>query len=889
MRAPAIAWVPAALAWFALACGAAFGAAADEEQQCIETLQSSADPAAKAQTCERLKAIGSARSVPALGALLADEDLSHAARYALETLDCPAAGAALRQALGKTAGLVRIGIIETLGQRGEPASSAVLAPFLGDADAATAAAAAKALGRIGGPEAEAALKAARAKAPPPLKPALADGLLGCAERRLAAGQTWAAAPLYADLYQSEALPHVRTAAYRGMVLAAGGEAARLMEKALVGTDPSARAAALVLVREVPGFAAGQPGLASALLGESATRAMAALVGRVPPTVRVALLAALGQRGDRAAGPAVQAAVRDGDEAVRRAAMEALVQMGDASAVRVLAEAAARARGAEQEAARAALVRLPGAEADAAIGAMLQKADRAVQVELILALAGRRTKSAIPVWLDLARGGDKIVRLTAVAAVGELGDDTTVAPLLGLLREATAEDLREAVTLALLDIAGRLDRPAEAMGLVAAAHAGAGPPVRGALLQVAGRIGGPEALRMLRDGLKDQDETVRDAAIRSLASCGEAGAAPDLLALARGAAGLTHRVLALRGYLGLVSAGGRPAAERAQMCRAAWQAAARPDEKKLVLAELAKVPHGDALALSEEAMKDEALAGEAEAACVQVAAALAPADPAAMEALRRIARTGRIEAHRKQAAAALKAAEKRPGAKGAAGPPGAAGPASPGEGAAGGGPTPPDDPKPDDRPKAVPLFDGKTFDGWEGNLKMFRIQDGAIVGGTLKERVPRNEFLCTRKTYRDFELGLKVKLLGKGANAGVQVRSARIPNHHEVRGYQADLGQSYWGALYDESRRNRVLARPDPTQLKEVLKEDDWNEYVIRCEGRRIQLWLNGLRTVDYTEADEKVPLEGIIGLQIHGGPPSEAWYKDISIRVFGGERPAPAK
>jgi hypothetical protein len=181
------------------------------------------------------------------------------------------------------------------------------------------------------------------------------------------------------------------------------------------------------------------------------------------------------------------------------------------------------------------------------------------------------------------------------------------------------------------------------------------------------------------------------------------------------------------------------------------------------------------------------------------------------------------------------------------------------------------------PKAVSIFDGRTFDGWEGNLKIFRIQDGAIVGGSLAGKVARNEFLCTTKTYGDFELRLKVKLLGEGANAGIQFRTKRIPNHHEVSGYQADMGQGWWGALYDESRRNKILQGPHQAKLKDVVKAGEWNDYVIRAEGKRIQLWLNGVRTVDYTEEDPKVEATGVIAVQIHGGPPSEAWYKDITV------------
>jgi hypothetical protein len=181
------------------------------------------------------------------------------------------------------------------------------------------------------------------------------------------------------------------------------------------------------------------------------------------------------------------------------------------------------------------------------------------------------------------------------------------------------------------------------------------------------------------------------------------------------------------------------------------------------------------------------------------------------------------------------------------------------------------------PKPVSLFDGKTFTGWEGDLKSFRIEDGAIVGGTLEARIPRNEFLCTEKTYGDFELRLRVKLLGAGANAGIQFRTKRIPNNHEVIGYQADMGEGWWGSLYDESRRQRLLATADKALIAKILKTADWNDYVIRAQGDRIQLFINGQQTVDYTETDAQIDRTGVIAVQIHGGPPSEAWYRDITI------------
>ncbi|HEX2749481.1 MAG TPA: DUF1080 domain-containing protein [Verrucomicrobiales bacterium] len=186
----------------------------------------------------------------------------------------------------------------------------------------------------------------------------------------------------------------------------------------------------------------------------------------------------------------------------------------------------------------------------------------------------------------------------------------------------------------------------------------------------------------------------------------------------------------------------------------------------------------------------------------------------------------------------------------------------------------------DDPKPQPLFDGKTFTGWEGDTKTtWRIEDGAITAGSLDNTQPRNEFLSTTKEYENFELTVKWKLEGTEGfvNGGVQFRTKRIPNHNEVSGYQADLGAGYDGALYDESRRNKVLAKPSEEIRKKVLKAGEWNEYRIRAEGTHIRIWLNGTLTVDYTEMEKNIAAKGIIAVQIHGDAKSRVWYKDIAL------------
>jgi hypothetical protein len=188
----------------------------------------------------------------------------------------------------------------------------------------------------------------------------------------------------------------------------------------------------------------------------------------------------------------------------------------------------------------------------------------------------------------------------------------------------------------------------------------------------------------------------------------------------------------------------------------------------------------------------------------------------------------------------------------------------------------DDQKADDGFQS--LFDGRTLDGWDGDPSVFRVEKKSIIGGQLNGRIPHNFFLSTKDEYNDFELTLEFKLVGTDTNAGVQLRSRRIPNHHEMIGYQADLGQNYWGALYDESRRNKVLMSPKKDELAKVLKLGEWNGYRIRCEGRHIQLWINDFQTADYTEPDDAIEQSGLIALQIHGGEPGEAHYRNLCIR-----------
>jgi len=185
-------------------------------------------------------------------------------------------------------------------------------------------------------------------------------------------------------------------------------------------------------------------------------------------------------------------------------------------------------------------------------------------------------------------------------------------------------------------------------------------------------------------------------------------------------------------------------------------------------------------------------------------------------------------------------------------------------------------------ESVSLFDGKTLTGWEvhkGDETFWRVEDGVITGGSLEEKVPRNLFLVSAKSYENFDLTYKLRLVkGEGfQNSGMQIRSVRFKDH-SMRGYQVDGGIGYWGDLYDEHRRAKLSGPLDPEALNAVVKDWDWNEYRVLCEGTRIRVWINGVQVTDFTEKDNRIPADGFLGLQAHSGGKFLVQLKDVVMK-----------
>jgi hypothetical protein len=215
-----------------------------------------------------------------------------------------------------------------------------------------------------------------------------------------------------------------------------------------------------------------------------------------------------------------------------------------------------------------------------------------------------------------------------------------------------------------------------------------------------------------------------------------------------------------------------------------------------------------------------------------------------------------------------------------------------------------------------IFNGKDLTGWEGNLKLWSVENGTITGRTGSEgetKLKHNTFLVWKAgTVSDFELTFKYRI--EKGNSGVQYRSKELPageNGPIISGYQADFeaGKTYSGILYEERARGILAKRGEKTVIKAVakdaadpkskdfkvevtgnvgnseeiqatIKSEDWNEYKIVAKGNHVQHFINGKQTIDVTDEDEAhAPKEGVLALQIHAGPAMVVQFKDLILKT----------
>lgn len=191
-----------------------------------------------------------------------------------------------------------------------------------------------------------------------------------------------------------------------------------------------------------------------------------------------------------------------------------------------------------------------------------------------------------------------------------------------------------------------------------------------------------------------------------------------------------------------------------------------------------------------------------------------------------------------------------------------------------------------------LFDGTSLTGWRkaGGTGEFKAENGVIVG--FGQNIRGNTFLCTEKSYSDFVLLFEFRFVDPSGNSGCQFRSAQRDGNGRVFGYQCEhdnnRNRSYTAGVYDEARRGWLFpghfseegsADAFSEQGRDLFKWDDWNTIVIRCHGKRIQTWLNGVARADFEDVDEEnFTAEGFVALQVHGGKSSHVEWRNLFIK-----------
>jgi HEAT repeat protein len=575
------------------------------EKQLDDFLKSDASYAAKDFVCRELSVVGTEASVPVLASMLTDEKVSDIARYALERIPGAAVDDALRNALSKAKGNTKVGIINTLGVRGDKKAVGALAGLIADANETVAVAAVSALGRIDDKSATDAIAKAKDKVKGVVRARVLDAYLQCADRLSAKGQKDAASAIYKQLYAAGEPMPVRIAAARGMIITAGDKTGDVVVEMLKSGDKQIQTAAIATLKDV-----GKTDVTKAAAGE---------MPNLGAAQQVQLISALAECGNVVAMPAVQAAAKSTDAAVRIAALKAMGTLGDVSSVDMLVGAAAASGGDEQKAAQESLYRLRGADVDEAILKKLPEADAKTKVELVRSCEQRDIKASVPVLMKTAKDADAKVRIESIKALRALAGPQDIPALIELQLAAAGND-RSELEKTIVVVARKIaEDKGQGQAVLAALPTAKDVDAKCSLLSVLGKIGDEAALPVLREALGDKDDKVKDAAVRALSDWPTAAPAADLLKVAQTSENQVHKTLALRGYVRLAGLkSNRPAEETMKMYKDAMALAADASEKKMVLSGLGSTDSFEAMQMAAGYLDDKELKDEAEAAVIKIA-------------------------------------------------------------------------------------------------------------------------------------------------------------------------------------------------------------------------------------------------------------------------------
>jgi HEAT repeat protein len=571
------------------------------ETRLLRFLQSNATEAGKDFVLEELSLLASDASIPVLVPMMERAGTAERARFVLERIPGAGADEALRKSLETSTGSVRIGIINSLGRRRVAASVPALAT-LTTGDAGTATAALAALATIANRPAAEALATARRRTDGTRREQASEAYAACADQMTKRGEKAAASKIYRELIVAREPVSVRIRALAGLAATDGKDAIPELAAAIESQDAKEQAAAIAFLKGIP--------------GADAANTLGAEFPKIGAAGQVRVLAALMDRGEDSARPLVTSALRNSAIEVRTAGLAALGQLGNESSVAVLAEAAAR-EGAERDAARQSLYGLRGPKIDATIVALIVSANGKVKSELIMAAGERGAASAASALAGALTDREADVRREALRALKNVGGADQAPAVMGIVLNATAASERKEATQSLTAMLKRSGP--ELMGTVLMAYQNTQAlEARLGLLEVMGQSANEKALPVLRSGLKDSNSEIARAAILALSNWDGPAPMADLLAIAKNGGDSPLGILALRGYLKLVSLpSDRPASESARMLGEAMPLARQAAEKRSLLSLLPAYPCAESLQLAQTLVNDEEVAREAKAAVARI--------------------------------------------------------------------------------------------------------------------------------------------------------------------------------------------------------------------------------------------------------------------------------
>jgi HEAT repeat protein len=556
------------LTTFALLLAVSASRGEDAQQALIDVLLSDASATEKAAACRQLKLVGGVEAVPALAALLTQQDLSHEARVALESMPQAEASAALREAIGQTTGTLRAGIVDSIGERRDEESVANLAKLLSDSDAQVAASAALALGKIGTTEAARLLNVAYQAAPKDRRTVIGDGRIRCANELLQAGKADDAATIFHRLSRRAEPALVRASALLGIIQSAGGERPKQVREFLASDDSMLRAAAATALPD---------------LSTEDLRAVAAEMDGLPRESQIALVTAIRFRGDSFLAPLVIQAAESEDTALARASVAALGTVAGADGVDMLLRLTAGDDELSQVAWQS-LEALRGQNVNAKLAAAMQtEQDPNRRLQLIKLLVDRSAHEAVSALIPQAGSDNATIRSAAIAAIGSLATPSDVSNVTRLLLESPEGRDRDELEKAVMLAVAQLPEADSRVGAVLAAVDIDSHAQQVAVLPTLGRIGGPKALELVEDALRSSNAELHEAGVRAISNWPDASVADQLRDLAQDATQQSHRIWALRAWIRVITLpGGASDAEKLAVLRQAMETASRAEERVLIL-------------------------------------------------------------------------------------------------------------------------------------------------------------------------------------------------------------------------------------------------------------------------------------------------------------------